>query len=242
LNRPELLAAFDDDAARHLRDERAMSAVLAATLRSDSCFVDVGTNRGQILREAVRLAPHGAHVAFEPITGLAIELAARFPTVDCRNVAVAAAGTATFCHFRRLDGWSGLHRQTTIDDAQGDPEFIEVTVVTLDDELRNTHATVIKIDVEGAERDVLLGARHVIEDTQPVVIFEHDPAAAALFGAGSAEIWDYFADLGYRVFSITGEGPIDREAFAAPGRAINWLATPATLRRADRAARSGSGS
>ncbi len=113
-----------------------MTAVLTATLRSDSVYVDVGTNRGQILANAVRVAPRGAHVAFEPIAALATKLAARFPTVDCRNVAVAAtAGTASFFHFRKLDGWSGLRRRASIDDAQGDPEIVEVTVVTLDAEL-----------------------------------------------------------------------------------------------------------
>lgn len=229
LDRPELLAAVNRDAARDLGDERAMAAVLAATLRSDSVFVDVGTNRGQVLAEAVRLAPHGAHVAFEPIVGLALEISERFPAVDCRNVAVAAEpGRASFCHFRKLDGWSGLQRRTSIDDAQGDPDIIEVDVVTLDGALANSDPEVIKIDVEGAERDVLLGARRLIERARPTVIFEHELESAALFGARPEEIWDYFADLRYRVFSITGGGPVARASFGTPGRTINWLATPAT--------------
>jgi len=229
LDRPELLAAVNRDAARDLGDERAMAAVLAATLRSDSVFVDVGTNRGQVLAEAVRLSPDGAHVAFEPIAGLAIELSERFPAVDCRNVAVAAGpGRASFCHFRKLDGWSGLQRRTSIDDAQGDPDMIEVDVVTLDGALASSDPEVIKIDVEGAERDVLLGARRLIERARPTVIFEHELESAALFGARPEEIWEYFADLRYRVFSITGDGPIARAAFGTSGRTINWLATPAT--------------
>jgi FkbM family methyltransferase len=204
-----------------------MVAVLAATLRSDAIFVDVGANRGQLLGAAVRLAPRGSHVAFEPIASLATELSSRFPTVDCRAVAVGSeAGRASFCHFRKLDGWSGLRRRTSIANEQGDPEMIEVDVVTLDDALMNADPSVIKIDVEGGERDVLLGARRVIERARPVVIFEHEPASAALFGASAEEIWDYFACLGYRVLPVTGEGPTTRGAFVASELIINWLATP----------------
>ena len=65
--------------------------------------------------------------------------------------------------------------------------------------------------------------------TQPVVIFEHEHEAAALFGATADEIFDYFDDLGYRLFSIAGEGPVTRESFAA-STPINWLASPETSR------------
>ncbi len=107
--------------------------------------------------------------------------------------------------------------------------MVEVAVVTLDEELTDVNPCVIKIDVEGAERDVLLGGRRLIERVRPVVIFEHEPEAAALFDANPYEIWDYFAGLDYRVFSVTGAGPVPRDAFCSPyAYTINWVATPET--------------
>lgn len=204
-----------------------MGALLAGVLRSDTTFVDVGTNRGQILGEAVRLAPAGRHVAFEPIPALAEEIARSFPGVDCRRLALGASpGVAEFCHFTNLDGWSGLRRSPEISDERGRPEYIEVRVSTLDDELGERRPGVIKIDVEGAELEVLRGGRTVLAAAKPIVIFEHVAAAARLYGSQSGALWDLFAELGYRIFAVTGEGPIARSPFSESAAAINWLATP----------------
>jgi FkbM family methyltransferase len=230
LGRPELLAALYPHAAQMLREEIAIAAILPAVLRSDATFVDVGTNRGQILREAVRLAPAGRHIAFEPIPALAEELSSSFPDVDCRQLALGArAEVAEFCHFTSLDGWSGLRRSPEISDERGHPQYIEVQVSTLDAELSGLRASVIKIDVEGAELQVLDGAGAVLSSAAPVVIFEHVAAAAQLYGSQSGSLWDRFTELGYRVFAVTGDGPVTRSAFVNSTRIVNWLATPSLL-------------
>lgn len=225
LGRPELLAAVDATARVAEREEIGIRAVLAATLDENASYVDVGANRGQLLRLALRVAPRGRHVAFEPIPTLCAELARAFPTVDCRQLAVGATpGTARFCHFTELDGWSGLRRSPQISDERGRPEFISVTVSTLDRELGDVRPGVIKLDVEGAELQVLQGARVVLQETRPVVIFEHVPQATALYGDSSQAIWELFAELGYTIFSVTGEGPHASAELGAGGHAVNWLA------------------
>jgi FkbM family methyltransferase len=227
LQRPELLAAFYPGARQALRDEIGIKAVLASTLRSDATYVDVGANRGQVLREAVRVAPRGQHIAFEPIPSVAAELAREFPSVDCRQLALGArADTAQFCHFRNLDGWSGLRRSTEISDQQGDPEYITVTVSTLDAEIGERTPRVVKIDVEGAELEVMEGARALLSTVKPVLIFEHVPAAAALYGHPPGAVWDLLAELGYETFSVLGDGPFARQAFLDSGEVVNWLARP----------------
>src|SRR5271166_189317 len=171
LERPELLAAFYPGARRELREQIAMRAVLAGLLAKDATYVDVGTNRGQVLAEAVRIAPEGRHLAFEPIPALAAEVERAYPAVECRRVAIGAApGQAEFCHFRDLDGWSGLHRNPEISDERGRPEYLSVTVSTLDAELQGTWPSVVKIDVEGAELQVLEGGRAALSRSRPVII------------------------------------------------------------------------
>jgi len=227
LERPELLAVVDGSAREAQREAIGIGAVLAATLGGSGIYVDVGTNRGQVLREAVRVAPAGAHIAFEPIPALAAEVAREFPAVDCRQKALGARVERTeFCHFRRREGWSGLRRSPEISDAEGDPEYITVDVSTLDAELADVSPNVVKIDVEGAETAVLEGARRVLSRARPRVIFEHVYAAAALYGARQGAPWDIFDDLAYDVFSITGEGPFSREGFVAAAGIVNWLAAP----------------
>jgi len=228
LERPELLAALYADARREEHEEVAIAAIFASTLRSDSCYVDVGANRGQLLRKALRIAPRGRHLAFEPIPALAAEVERELPGVECRQLALAARpGEAQFCYFRDLDGFSGLRRRPEISDSRGRPEFITVRVSTLDAETEDTTPTLVKIDVEGAELEVLRGARSLLERARPVLIVEHVPSASAIYGASSGEIWEELHSLDYELYSVTGDGPFGSERFAAGEGVVNWLARPA---------------
>ena len=74
---------------------------------------------------------------------------------------------------------------------------------------------------------VLEGARALLSAARPVVVFEHVAAAARLYGSQSAALWDLFGEAGYRVFAITGAGPIARSTFTENTTVVNWLATPA---------------
>jgi FkbM family methyltransferase len=227
LDRPELMAALYPAARQEQRESVGINAVLAATLPSGGSYVDVGTNRGQVLREAVRIAPRGRHVAFEPVPALAAEVRRQFPAVDCRALALGERSEVTrFCHFRDLDGWSGLRRSPEVSDAQGSPEYITVHVSTLDAELAGLDPDVIKIDVEGAELAVLEGGRALLARAAPVVIFEHVARASALYDAQPQDVWDLLSELGYEIFSVTGEGPFSRAAFAREETVVNWLARP----------------
>ncbi len=227
LGRPELLAVVDPGARQAEQESVAINAVLAAALRRDSSYVDVGANRGQVLAEALRVAPEGRHVAFEPIPSLAAELTSRYPSVETRQLALGAEGaTAQFCHFRSLDGWSGLRRSPEISDDRGHPQFIDVQVSTLDAELAELTPSVVKIDVEGAELAVFQGARALLARARPLVIFEHVAAAAALYDATPEALWDVLSEAGYAVFSVTGDGPFERSSFARASGVVNWLAAP----------------
>jgi FkbM family methyltransferase len=227
LGRPELLAALDASARQAEREAIGICAALASTLRAGCTYVDIGANRGQVLREAVRVAPAARHMAFEPIPALAEGLSKAFPGVDCRPLAIgASAGAAQFCYFTSMDGWSGLKRSPKVSDERGQPEYIDVTVSTIDVELSEVSPTVIKIDVEGAEIDVLEGGRTVLGGARPLLVVEHVAEAASLYGAPPGRMWDLLDELDYTIFSATGEGPFTRAAFLAAARVVNWLAVP----------------
>lgn len=227
LGRPELLAAVDGAARQAQLEGVAMNAVLAAALGAEGVYVDVGANRGQILAQALRVAPRGRHIAFEPIPALAAELAKAFPQIDCRQKALGAApGSGEFCHFTKLDGWSGLRRSPEISDERGRPEYITVEISTLDAELAGIEPRLVKVDVEGAELGVIEGGRELLARARPVVLFEHVASAAALYGSSSAALWDAFDRLDYTIFSVVGGGPCGRADFARDARIVNWLARP----------------
>ena len=158
---------------RGRRDERNMHALFRRSLQSDSCCVDIGANRGDILRPFIQLSPKGRHFAFEPIPALAESLQVSFPGVQVFNCALSdKPGSATFFLVPDRDAWSGLRRQEYPDDAQ--PVEITVDLKPLDDVIGNENQVdFIKIDVEGAELEVLRGAIKTLKRCRPTVVFEH---------------------------------------------------------------------
>lgn len=225
LGRPELLALIDVRARREIRDHAAIPAMLAATLRPDSSFVDVGTNEGQWLPHVLRCAPHGRHLAFEPSPHLAAGLRRDFPNVTVHQAAVSdEAGEVDFHYFAGLTGLSGLRRSPQVDE---EPEVIRVRATRLDDAIGDVAPAVIKIDVEGHELAALRGARHTIAAHRPLIVFEHVPEACALYETTSDDIWAFLHDAGMRVFDVQGGGPYERYDPDPAREMIDWLAVPA---------------
>ena len=134
-------------------------------------IVDGGAYDGDSIRELVRL--HGdafGHVlALEPdeanfarldATVAALPAASR-ARVDCRRIALdAKAGTL------HLDATGTAASATSSAAGAGS---VAVSAVTLDSIVGAARPTFIKLDIEGAEPDALLGARKAIREHGPVI-------------------------------------------------------------------------
>jgi FkbM family methyltransferase len=192
-------------ARRDRRDMRQLRLLLALTLAEDASCVDVGANEGVILREIVRFAPRGRHVAYEPLPELAAVLAREFPAVDVRNAAVSDhTGEATFHRVKDRPTRSSL---STLDHAGERLEQLTVPLEDLDSSLPAGFAPdFIKIDVEGAEEQVIRGAEQTLRRHRPLVVFEHNTSARH-FGTASETLHELLAGAGLRVFDIDGRGP-----------------------------------
>ncbi|SRR6266540_181227 len=200
---------------------------LAAILNRDSNCIDAGAHRGDLLADIVRIAPEGTHFAFEPLPAFAAQIRDRFPTVRVEEVALwNRKGTAPFVHVLSEPALSSLR----VDKAQrGTLEQLTVPTDRLDDLVPDDWpVALIKIDVEGAERQVLEGAAATIDRCQPVLYFEHHRAAHA-FGTSAPDLFSLLTrSLGYRVFDVRGNGPYDVRAFELAERrhVTNFLARP----------------
>ena len=195
-------------------DNERLTLLIDYVLREDSCAVDVGAHQGLFLREMVRVAPRGRHVAFEALPELAGPLALELPTATVHQVAVGAkAGSTTFLRNRDMMAWSCLADRADVGGSRLEP--FEVEMVTLDETLTDPPA-LIKIDVEGAEGLVLEGARETLRRHRPVVWFEHGAEASRGMGKDPEEIYDLLADCGMRIFDVDGGGPYTVREFVAP--------------------------
>ena len=146
-------------------------------LRS-ALVVDVGANEGAFSAGVLAVAPQARIVAVEPGPGPRERLRARLaglPNVEILDVAVAASpGTATF-HLTAHDHNSSLQpprgeSRATIDAGWQVVEEIEVRTTTLDDLVGDRTADVLKIDVQGAELDVLRGGDETLARARAVLL------------------------------------------------------------------------
>src|SRR5207302_1053062 len=134
---------------------------------------DVGANAGTVLREIVRCAPRGHHIAYEPIPDLHGWLVGEFPSVDVRCAALSnRSGASPFSYVTTNSGYSGLRQRTYPGPVE--IEMLDVQLERLDDLPSECAPALIKIDVEGGEREVIEGGIQMIGRHQPIVIFEHE--------------------------------------------------------------------
>ena len=212
-----------------IRDHELLVALMERELREDWDCLDVGAHAGSVLREIVRLAPRGRHVAWEPLPAFAARLRLEFPGIEVRQAALADEdGERELTHVIDEPGWSGLAARPT--PGGGQTEALTVRCERLDDVLPDgARPRFVKIDVEGAESLVLRGALRTLRAHRPLIAFEHGRGSAEYLGSGPEEVHGLLSGLGYEISGLDADGPYDAERFAAIfalGERVNFVARP----------------
>jgi FkbM family methyltransferase len=191
--------------------------------------IDVGANVGFWLMGVARRAGPGAVIhAFEAFPPNVERLRAHLELngltwVHCHSVAVGAMpGEANF--IMPPDGNRGVGSLA----CGGEMSDIKVPVTTLDAFCREqgvSRVDMLKVDVEGAERLVFLGAQSLLSSRKPpIIMFEVGDTLARRFGTTSPEIKALLERSGYGIFRFDGvklrcvptaeEQPVSEDLFA----------------------------
>jgi FkbM family methyltransferase len=213
--------------ARNRMDDLHLKLLLSFKLRPDSNCLDVGANEGIFLREFLRVAPLGHHIAYEPVPSLCAELKRQFPEIDVRQRALSNEdGQNTFVHVLdpTMEAYSGLSQEWVHQDVPSEP--IMVTTERLDDHLPDGWLPeFVKIDVEGAERLVFEGAMRTFRLAKPTIAFEHGWHGDQEIDRSEPIYKLICEDLGLRLFDMDGNGPLGLSEFLDGLRTRwNWLA------------------
>ena len=193
-------------------------------------IIDIGAHIGRhAIPLAKKIGPAGLLYAFEPIPLIRNRLNENIYASGLNNVAVLPFALSTkrevadFTYVANLPEESGLKERRIYNDVPSEFQKIKVGVFQLDDLIPlGSKVSFLKIDVEGGELDVFLGASKLLASSRPIVAFECGAASFLGYHEAPERIFNIFHALGYQIFSITGERMLTKEVFSKSSYAQNF--------------------
>jgi FkbM family methyltransferase len=218
--------------------EPASMIAVQRLLAPGGVLFDVGANVGLYTLLGSRCVGAAGHVySFEPSSRERTTLDANLGLNGCRNVTTSAAAVGARTGSARLRIAAGQHRgQNTLSPAFAYPGVglereEEVEMVSLDQFTQIPgvrQPSVIKIDAEGNDLDVLRGARSVLRDAMPVVMVEVNDTLLQASGASRADVEAFLLDVGYELFRISeDDAALVRVSSLRHEQSENFVAIPA---------------
>jgi FkbM family methyltransferase len=180
--------------------EEAIQSALESYLKPGSLFVDVGANFGLHSLLACHLVgEQGAVLSIEPVPGN-LRLLRRNLHLNgftARTRIIPKALVAEPCGDLEMTIEPGLSPAATLSGRSGGHTVL-VPTTSLDDCLSREDRlpALVKIDVEGAEHEVLKGARNLL-DRGPTLLVEVHRFALPHFNSSPEQLRDYLAGFGY---------------------------------------------
>ncbi|MEC7527675.1 MAG: FkbM family methyltransferase [Bacteroidota bacterium] len=187
------------------RYDKQTKRIMQIVLEDESTFIDVGSHKGEVLELALKISKKGKHFAFEPIPNLFHKLNDKYGSkCEVLNYGLSdQKKQSSFQHVTTNPAYSGIKMRTYPKDEQ--VETIQIQLDTLDNQLKqHDRVDMIKIDVEGAELEVLKGAKKIIEKFHPIIVFEHGLGASDHYNTSPEDILTFFDDHQYQLFTLKG--------------------------------------
>lgn len=214
--------------------EGTESQVIQNLLRPGDIAIDIGANHGWFtLLMAKAVGASGEVLAIEPVPSHLEALEqnlSRNPGLRTRIYREALGASPGDLEIHLFEGLPHGHASAS-DLGRNDFEKVSVPVERLDGLLKNSGhraPALVKVDVEGAELEVLSGATKLAASPQaPIWTLEVNYETAAAFGYRPVELLDRLRSLSdYRVFRV---GPCgleqERSATDAP-HGVMWVCVP----------------
>ena len=183
--------------------------------RGKRCMLDVGAHIGLVTLPVSRVLASGGRVyAFEPAEANHRHLCEHLIMNEIDNVEVVQAlvgaeESAAVPFFEQSEA-SGMNSVVVVKDHDA---YLENTrrQITLDGFCaeRDIAPEVIKIDIEGAELDVLAGSRETLRRCRPVIFLSIHPKHIEALGRSCAELAELIDSLGYLCEGRSGDPVAD---------------------------------
>lgn len=193
---------------RFILDPGEINAIITR-IRPGDLVVDIGAHKGAYAYWMQKeVSPTGQLVCFEPQPILSNYLNAAISGFAWNHIEVISGGLSSepgelslyIPAGKKTSPGASLEKSKELHNATE----VKVAITTLDQHFgtdREKAIKLIKCDVEGHELEVFKGARSILEQDKPALLFEcedrHRPG-------GMQEVFDFLTGLGYEGFFIDG--------------------------------------
>lgn len=200
--------------------QKHVSANPYIKIAEDSVIFDIGANVGIMAFQFAKTATKGRVYAFEP-TNYAygklqrnLELNSQINNIIPIQTFISKesvqnhqlkAYSSWKVDGKRAENKHPVHGGTAM-------PATDIPAISLDDFCENEKVLsldFIKIDTDGYEMDVLLGAGKCIEKFKPQIIFEVGLYVLEEHDISFNDYWDFFSNLNYELFNSANKKPID---------------------------------
>ncbi|MBU6283828.1 FkbM family methyltransferase [bacterium] len=179
------------------REELPERRLLSCLLRTGDRFVDAGANLGlHALLSAARVGPAGRVFAFEPVGETFERLQGNVRASGLERQVEAVPRALADATGRRVSLGGPCHNEMRIGDPDGTGRVRALTL-TIDDALAGSAVAGMKIDVEGHEMPVLLGALRTIEAGHPWLLVELNTRLAGVSRLADWDVHRHLVACGY---------------------------------------------
>jgi len=198
--------------------EAPLQRTLSAYLSPGGVFYDIGAHIGIVSMFGARLVgKNGSVFAFEadPDNAARVKENVRYNNLNQVTVVQRAVWSSTGClKFGRASVHSSRNTGAVArDSATIDENTVEVEAVSLDEfSAEHRLPTLIKIDVEGAEAEVLRGSERLVARARPVLICEVHHARAV------EDVTQWLQSRGYVFEWLEDSAELPRHLLAKPAR------------------------
>jgi len=193
---------------------------LRSIVRQDSIVADVGANQGLYTLWLARVATGGHVYALEPDPELFQCLEDNVRNNQLTNISVIRAAASNRSETLVLTANRLNRGDNRVCKNSGEkPGLHQVRAITIDEIIANHRLDLLKIDVQGFEVEVLLGAQETLRNNPGLTVaFEFWPHGLRQAGHQPTDLLDLLKEAGFQVAALDRDGRLR----VIPVAALKW--------------------
>ena len=202
---------------------------LYGLVRNGTTVIDVGTNIGETLLNFAHTNRDGRNIGFEPVPHLYEKAKNNIELNEFANIELVNKGLSsveeTLSFYETSENNTGGTFLTRDDNTDSIRSVQAVRLNDFAEQNQLENISLIKIDVEGFEMEVLKGASEVLKRWEPTLFVEIDDNFLARQQSSATAVFDFLVSHGYKIKNAKTDEYIG-SGLAISGKHLDIVAEP----------------